>query len=287
MGLMVVACGTGMLVSGEPMTGPHEAQGCGRLLLAVLTSGGAAVLGSFAISGPGAGEAISLGFAAVFFGAIVSGGLWVAEHIAAVLVRPLALRLEPNIDLDELGPAAAIMRQLMNAEADLWRAAHVPDARRSALAAGVLEGIDRFPEEALAALRPSRRKWLALCRAEALLAFDRLDEAEREAPSTPCEPAVRAEVARRRGDPERAVRLAEEWLATADGQGTMAGPSTRASALALLALARCDQGRFEDAEAHLAASRSFASSHARAMHHLTPEVVQAYIGSCRGRPRTT
>jgi hypothetical protein len=273
-----VCLGASLLLAGEPKNAPHQPHGCGRVLLVSTLTVTLPLLWSIGASGDPMNSLVFLCLVLPLLGGVVAAVVWLAESIAAPVVEPLALRIEPDMDLDELGPGAIAKRGLMAAESSLWRAARARVAdRRERLYREALEAVELVREAPPGVLRPAMRARLVVLRAEALLGLRRLDEAEVEAKGAPCEPAVRAEAARLRGDAARAVQISEEWLASGEGSK---GP-VRASAFALLALARFDQGQLDEARRFLAAARGESAWHARALHHLTPDEVRAYIEPCR------
>ncbi len=276
------AClGASLVLAGEPKNAPHQPHGCGRLLFATGMTVTLALLAEVVHDDDPMQGLAFVCLVVPLLGGVLAAVVWLAESLAAPLVEPLALRIEPDMNLDELGPGAIVKRRVMNAESSLWRAARSRDPeRRERSYRDALEAVDLARESPPSLLRPATPARLVVLRAEALLGLRRLDEAETEARGSPCEPAVRAEAARLRGDAAGAARIAQEWLDATDLGAKWSAGAVRASAFALLALARCDQGQVEEARRFLAAAQGESAWHARAFHYLTPDEVRAYIEKC-------
>ncbi len=276
LGAFGVCLGLGVLAAGEPDTVPHRAQGCGRLSIVAV---GAVIAGTVPLAlvellGRSGGGDVCGGVLAMAASAlIVAGSFWLAQMLASLLVRPLAVWLDPESMLDEA-------RSLSVASAELKRAEGALRLRRflTAMAALDVAEADRSSRLLDPGLIPLRR-------AEVFLAQGELDQAEALAPIAKDAPAILAEVARRRGDPETAARLAQQWLDSVEGLKTVFASSVRASALALIALARADQGRFEEAAVALASGCTVHGIFPHSFDHLTVRRVADHVEACRKRSK--
>jgi hypothetical protein len=266
--LLVVgtALGLGWLAAGPPRNEAHEPQGIGRLFVAALVF---TLLGLVAIS-IADGRANGLGGA--FLPCLIGSGvaavvLWVAQRFATPLVRPLARWLEPDRDF-EGAKKARDFRAAEEKARELIASAHVTPAE--ALRESLLDRAERKASElaALATASPGVGSVgrAELLRAEVYLARGNLDAAEKLLPVVDHEPALHAELLRRRGDLAGAERVLGEWARCEESETTPEAALARANARALLALVRCDQGRFDEARALVA--QAGAGDAPRVFHHL-------------------
>ncbi|HZU96742.1 MAG TPA: hypothetical protein VFF73_08630 [Planctomycetota bacterium] len=264
--------GLGLLLAGEPRNEPHQAQGCGRLLIVSLVAPVIVFVAlAFALDLPRdfapAWVATTLGTAVVAF------ALWVAEKAAGfLLARRVALALEPEVvlagDLHVSKLLAPIVRSLRDA------ALHPTTADGSRL--DVLARLDRLVPELITAAESIDPGLLARLRAEALLGLGRLDEAETLLGRVSFAPALRAELARRRGDPEAAAEIVFTWAEELGDGSELPVVSARATAHALLALARADQGKLDEARAHAESARDLAG-YPRAFEFLGHKAVARFL----------
>lgn len=272
LGAWGVCLGLGFLAAGEPETAPHRAQGCLRLSIASVGTvvAGAVPLVFVAVLARG-GAVCGVVPVMALTGLVVAGSFWLAQMFAALMVRPLAVWLEPEWVLQEEIKTSALRPELKRAEAAL-RAGRFYEA---------LAALDRAEIHPLA--HTIDRGVIPLRTAEVLLAAGRLDEAEAHAKAARDAPAIHADAARRRGEHERAAFLAQAWLDSVAGHTTALAWSVRGSALGIIALARADQGRFEEAAVALAAARTVHGIFPRSFDHLTVPRVADYIEACRER----
>jgi hypothetical protein len=274
LGLAVLALclGVGFVLAGEPDAPAHRPQGCGRLGIVVAGAALAEVvpLLVFAVAGQVPDGCAIVG-ASAFAGLVVAFAFWVAQVMAGPFVRPLAAWLEPGSLLDDARSSSV-------AGAELGRAQGALRLRRFSAAMRALD-----VAEGDASARQLEEGLIPLRRAEVLLGLGEIDKAEAQAPWAKDAPAIHAEVARRRGDPEKAARLAQEWLDSITGHDTGDAWSVRGSAHGIIALARADQGRFEEAAAALASARTVHGIFPRSFDHLTVPRVADYIEACRER----
>ncbi len=272
LGAWGVCLGLGVLAAGEPNTAPHRAQGCGRLISASLGAvmAGAVPLMFVAVLG-GALEVFAGVLMTLLFALVVAGSFWLAQMLAAHMVRPLAVWLEPEQLLEEMRTCAFARGELLRAECAL-RAGRFDEALRALDSA-----------EAHLSAETLDTGLIPLRRAEVFLALGRFDDAETRALVARDAPAILAEVARRRGDAEKAARLAQKWLEDLGTFNHALAWSVRGSALGIIALARADQGRIEEAGVALAAARNVHGIFPRSFDHLTVPRVADYIEACRER----
>jgi hypothetical protein len=210
--------------------------------------------------------------------------LWLAEVTATLAARPVAAWLEPEI-VSATDALRRVPFELEQVELVLRAASRDPDlARAQTDRLEALAQLDRIEKGVAALADRGAREKLERGRVETLLGLGRLDEAEevsrRRSPSAADEPALRAELARRRGDPEAAVGIALDWLGAMKGDDTDRGRSGRASALAIVALARADQGRLDEARASAGAA-ALVPWYQRSFEHLKPEAIDLYLEARR------
>ncbi|HZU96743.1 MAG TPA: hypothetical protein VFF73_08635 [Planctomycetota bacterium] len=262
---MVIAgllLGAGLVVAGPPTDGPHEPQSFGRLFVALLTASSPMLLLSVVGGSPACGGAIvfaGMGTILLRLGELV-GGL--------VAARWIALWLEPEVVWERDGRARTpgVLAQ-------------VGDLLRLGAYAEALDRIDRIDLGAVDEKYRTQHPTVFDRRAEALLGLGRLDEAEQLADRVSFPPALRAELARRRGDLDGAEALVRAWLdelgSTRDVPPRVT--SGRASAHAILALVRADRGRLDDARAALAVASASPEWYPRAFEYLSPRAVERYL----------
>ncbi len=264
--------GTGLIFAGEPKNEPHQAQGCGRLLVVTLL-GPAIVFFIVALTAGPERDFVFVWGATTAGTGIVAFTLWIAEKVAGfVLARRVALALEPEVvlasDLQLSKVLSAVNRALRDA------ALHPTTADASRLE--VLARLDRLVPELITSAERIDPGLLARLRAEALLGLGRLDEAEKLLGRVSFAPALRAELARRRGDPEGAAEIVFTWAEELGEGSELPVVSARATAHALLALARADQGNLDEARAHAESARDLAG-YPRAFEFLGHKAVARYL----------
>jgi hypothetical protein len=298
--------GLAEVFAGEPKTGPHEAQGCGRLVTLSFLTGLFPVIGVAIAAGVNEGSAAGSAMIALggllgvgIYGSIAAGFVWIAENMAAPFVRPLARALEPELlrvtlpplkapkgpgyALDDRGVGALIAQA--NGTAD--------EAARRKLFGDALERLEGL-ERVVAAMTPllaesidpatsGARARIERLRAEIFLGRGDLEAAEKLLPSVELPAALEIELVRRRGQPAKAAELAEKWLASLAKDQSPAARFARGNAHALLALARADEGRFDEATEHARTLGLLAQ--AAAFQHLNPRQVHAYVAAARERAR--
>jgi hypothetical protein len=190
-----LALGFAEVYLGEPGTDPHEAQGCRRLLIMSAWLVVAAAVGTTIET-----ISLSVGFwvllGGVFWGTAVPGLLWLAQQPAALIVRPLARWLEPQVDIDRFAPKPSLdqieraARSALAAKSDDLQEKH----RLLAEALARLDGVGKL-DAALARFPEARLEQL---RAELLLALGELDAVEKLLPRVEDPNPLRLELARER-----------------------------------------------------------------------------------------
>ncbi|MEZ0228053.1 MAG: hypothetical protein ACAI25_05465 [Planctomycetota bacterium] len=281
---MGLVLGLGFVLAGEPDTPPHKAQGCARLAIAVSV----AVVGvALYVTFNGRfSDGLGVCWGGLFIGYIGAAIFWFVQQLVAFALPPLAIWLEPDRDIDAPDhPSAAVVRELEAFERSLREANETQTMRREMNLHDALAALDRLEPLTLGDDRSITPATVAQRRAEVLLLLGRLDDAAKLAPVAREATAVLCEVARRRGDLDAAATLAQDWLDAARAERSFRAKASQVSALALLALVRADQGRFEDASAAHAALEKIPAWHARAFRHLNGPEVAAYIAACRNRTR--
>ncbi len=276
------ALGLAEVFAGEPNTGPHEAQGCRRLLaMSALIGVPVAVVMGLATGDVGMAVGGLLG--CVIYGSILSGFVWLAQRMATPLVRPLARWLEPEVDLDAFSKKRSSDKGERAIRALIAKAADSHDKlEKDRLLGEALVRVSALVkvDAALEAVSPAR---LAQLQAEILLGLGELDAAEKLLPLVEHPEPLRIELARRRGDPAKAAGLALEWLASVAKDQSPAGRFARGNAHALLALARADEGHFDAAMEH--ARTTGLLGQPAAFQHLSASHVHAYVSAARDRAR--
>ncbi len=260
MGLLL---GLGGVLAGNPTNEAHEPQAFGRLVIVLVTAASPLVL---------VGGSPACGAGIIFAGAgslLLRLGEFVGGLAAA---RWVALWLEPDVvkERDARTGAPSALAQ-------------VGDLLRLGAHAEALERLERIDLAALDERQRTEHPTVFDRRAEALLELGRLDEAEALADRVAFPSALRAELARRRGDFAAAETLVAAWLVelgtTPDVPPRVT--SGRASAHAIRALVRADEGRLEDARAALAVAEASPEWYPRAFEYLDPRAVERHLEARR------
>ncbi len=276
------ALGVGFVFAGEPDTPPHRAQGCARLAIAVTTAcGGVAVVAAF---NAGVSDGIGFCLGGLFTGYAGVAVFWLVQQLVSLALPPLALWLEPDFDIDAPDhPRADVLRELDTFERCLRAASDAEPVRREMQLHDALAAMDRLEPLVHSHASSVTPGTLAQRRAEVYLLLGKLDDAAKLAGTARDGPAIEIEVARRRGDLEGAAKLASRWLDAAATDRTFRAKSVQASAFALLALVRADQGRFDEAQGALDTLKKIPAWHSRAFRHLNAPEVAFYIVACRSK----
>jgi len=276
-----LAFAAGQVAAGPPWERSNEPMGFRRLLLAGFVTPIVFALGT--TLGTGSSDVCLMGLPGAFGGILAATLIWVAQLCASPVAFAVAVRLDPQLLHEETEPRRRFAHELVVAAQCIEDAARDPRLATTHHQRAQ-EALDRAVRLCNMDARAELEK-VALRRSDLYLAMGELDKADELVSEHSYGLALRAEIARRRGELDEAARLAGEWLAAFASPTTYLGRSHRANALALLALVRADQGRLDDARSLVEEARAAAAAPESVFHHLTRERVQAYIRTCSDRSR--